>query len=532
MAKRTIIKNGVIYDGTGGKPYSGEVAIVGDTIEAVGVKLNGDFDEVIDAGGKVVCPGFIDTHSHSDVCVLVDSSIPPKVMQGITTEVLGQDGVSMAPIMEDQKEKWRMNIAGLEGDSDQIDWACSGTDEYLKRIEARKPTSNFAYLVPHGNIRSEVMGFSDQVATEEQLCKMEEVLRRELDAGAVGMSSGLVYIPCVYADTNEMIRLCKVLAEYGRPFVVHQRMEFNDVLGSMNELMNIVRNSGVHLHISHFKLGGKMNEPLVDDAFKMLEDMQREGYKVTFDQYPYGAGSTMLGGCIPPWAHAGGSDKLLERMKDPETREKIASDMHNNDTFWENLSYFCTPDGIVITDVVSEANKKYVGLSLEEIGKIRGVTPQDACIDLLVDENNIVGMIDHYGTEPVIKRVMCRPEMNVCTDGLLGGKPHPRVYGAFPRILGKYVREEKLFPLETAINKMTGKPAAMLNMWDRGLLKPGCKADVVVFDPDTIIDYATYADPRQYSVGIERVMVNGVTIMKDGEIDDKAACGQVIRAAK
>lgn len=529
MAK-TLIKNAMIYDGTGTAPFKGDIAICDSVIDAVGRELTGDFDEVIDAEGKAVSPGFIDTHSHSDVRVLVDDIIDPKVMQGITTEVLGQDGVSMAPVPEINKEQWRMNIGGLEGDSDEIDWACSGTAEYLQRIEKKGTTSNFGYLVPHGNIRLKVMGYSDEHATEEQLCQMEEILRSELDAGALGMSSGLVYIPCVYAATEEIIRLCKVLAEYDRPFVVHQRQEFNDMSTSMKELMEIVRGSHVHLHISHFKLGGRHNEAKIEEFFGELDQMKREGFEISFDQYPYGAGSTMLGGCIPPWAHAGGTDKMLARLRDPETREKVIHDMRFNDTYWDNLSNFCTPEGIIITDVASEENKKYLGMNLTEIGNDRGVSPQDACVDLILEEDNIVGMIDVYGTEPVIKAVMCRPEMNACTDGLLGGKPHPRVYGTYPRILGKYVREEKLFPLETAIYKMTGKPASVMGMKERGLLKPGFKADIVIFDPDTVIDKATYEDPRQYSIGVKRVLVNGTTIMKDGEFFSDVACGEIIRA--
>lgn len=529
---QTLIKNGLIYDGNGGRPFQGEIAFTDDTITAIGTRLNGTFDSVLDVNGKAVCPGFIDTHSHSDLRVLVDSAIPSKLMQGITTEVLGQDGVSMAPIPEEFSRQWRLNIGGLEGDDPSVDWKSSGAEEYFSKIKANKPCANYAYLCPHGNIRMEVCGISDKPATEEQLCQIEQLLRRELDAGAVGMSSGLIYIPCVYATTEEMIRLCKILKEYDRPLVVHQRMEFNDIMTSMAELAEIVRGSGVHLHISHFKMGGRKNEPLRFEAFRLLEQLQTEGYEISVDQYPYGAGSTMLGACIPPWAHAGGTDRLLERMRDPEIRAKIKSDILNNDTVWDNHIEFCTPEGIVVSDVTKEHNKQYVGKNIVEIGAMMGVDYVDAVIDLLLDEENMVGMIEHYGTEECISAIMKRPEMNVCTDGLLGGKPHPRVYGAFPRVLGKYCRQDKLFPLETAIYKMTRKPADAMRIYDRGVLEAGRKADIVVFDPDTIIDKATYANPRQYSEGIDYVFVNGICAMEHGTVHETCAAGQLVLAKR
>ena len=346
------------------------------------------------------------------------------------------------------------------------------------------------------------------------------------------MSSGLIYIPCVYATTEEMIRLCRILKEYDRPFVVHQRMEFNDIMTSMQELADIVRGSGVHLHISHFKMGGRKNEPLRYEAFRLIEQLQTEGYEISFDQYPYGAGSTMLAACIPPWAHAGGTDKLLERMRDPVERARIKSDILNNDTVWDNHIEFCTPEGIVVSDVTKDENKKYLGKNIVEIGEMMGVDYVDAMLDLLLDENNIVGMIEHYGTEECITAIMKRPEMNACTDGLLGGKPHPRVYGAFPRILGKYSRDDGLFPLETAIYKMTRKPAEAMRIADRGVLAPGRKADIVVFDPDSVKDLATYENPRQYSVGIEHVFVNGIKAVEGDKLFEDAASGQVVRAGR
>ena len=526
---KTVIRNAVVIDGTGKPRFSGDVAFEADVITAVGPRLSGNFDREIDAGGKVVCPGFIDTHSHSDLYALCQSAILPKIFQGITTDVLGQDGISMAPLPRQYVSAWRKNIGGLDGDSDDISWDYPTTQRYLAALEANRPCQNHAYLAPHGNIRLEVMGFSGETATEEQIRAMENVLRRELDAGAIGLSSGLIYIPCVYANTKEMIRLCSVVREYGKVFVVHQRFEGDRILESMEELKKIVLASGVHLHISHFKMGGKKNEHKRFAAFKMLEEMRQAGIEVSCDQYPYGAGSTMLAGCIPPWAHVGGAGELLKRLRQPQTREKIKHDILFNDTVWDNFIDFCTQEGIMVTSVESEKNQCCVGKNIVEIGAMRGVDPLDAMMDLLVEEDNKVGMVEFYGTEECVMDIMRRPEVNICTDGLLGGTPHPRVYGAFPRVLGKYTRENKLFTLEEAIFKMTSKPAAAMGILDRGVLAPGKKADIVLFDPGTVADVGDFIHPRQYAKGIERVIVNGKTVLAEGRVDEKAGSGQVIR---
>ena len=276
---KTKLINGRIYDGNGGKPFYGELAFADDTILAVGTKLDGEFHTVIDVGGKAICPGFIDTHSHSDLRILVDSAIPSKIRQGITTEVCGQDGVSMAPIPEEYSAKWRLSIAGLEGDDPSVNWVSSGAGEYMRRIEANKPIANYAYLCPHGNIRMEVMGIEARAATEEELCRIEQALRRELDAGAAGMSSGLIYIPCVYATTEEMIRLCRILKEYDRPFVVHQRMEFNDIMTSMQELADIKEN--IHVDATVLVVDAMTGQDAVNVASTFADKVGIDGVILT-----------------------------------------------------------------------------------------------------------------------------------------------------------------------------------------------------------------------------------------------------------
>lgn len=525
---KTIIRNATVVDGTGAPRFAGEVAFEDDCIVAVGPQLSGLFDREIDAGGQIVCPGFIDTHSHSDLFALCQSAIEPKIYQGITTDVLGQDGISMAPLPRQHVTAWRQNIGGLEGDSDEISWNYPTVKEYFAALRAQKPCQNHAYLAPHGNIRLEVMGFSGEHATEEQLCAMEQVLRRELEAGAIGMSSGLIYIPCVYASTEELIRLCKVVHEYDKVFVVHQRFEGKRIIESMQELKKIVLASGVRLHISHFKMLGREFESKRQEAFAILDELRQAGIHVSCDQYPYGAGSTMLAGCIPPWAHVGGAGEMLKRLRDPETREKIKHDIMYTDTVWDNFVEFCTPDGIMVTSVESEKNQYCVGKTIVEIGAIRGCDPIDAMMDLLLEEDNKVGMVEFYGTEECVMDIMKRPEVNICTDGLLGGTPHPRVYGAFPRVLGKYVREKQFLTLEEAVHKMTGKAADAMRMTQRGLLQPGKKADIVIFDLETITDVGDFINPRQLARGVRQVIVNGKTVLDEQGLHADAASGEVL----
>lgn len=472
---------------------------------------------VIDASGLVVAPGFIDTHSHNDLQILVEPEVAPKVMQGITTEVLGQDGISMAPLPTQYISPWRKNLAGLDGDSDQIDWTFENTENYLNMIDTVKPGLNECYLVPHGNIRMEAMGLENRLPNEDELEKMRQITRREIEAGAVGLSTGLIYMPCAYSQSLEIIEMCKVVAEYDGIFVIHQRSEADTILDSMEEVIKISRESGVKIHYSHFKVCGKKNWDKVDKVMDLLEAAKKEGIRVSFDQYPYVAGSTMLGVILPPWVHDGGTDKVLERLANPELRKKMVYDIEHGIPGWDNFVEFAGLDQIFVTSVKTEKNKDAIGLSLTELGALKGKDPYEATFDLLYEKENAVGMVDFYGTEEHVIRIMKRPEMNACTDGLLGGKPHPRVYGAFPRILGKYVREEKALTLEEAIYKMTKKPATTFNMTGRGELKEGYAADLCIFNPNTVIDKGTFVEPIQYPEGIEYVIVGEELAVEKGK---------------
>ncbi|HML33053.1 N-acyl-D-amino-acid deacylase family protein [Sporomusa sphaeroides] len=525
---RILIKNGTIVDGTGEKSFAGNVAVENDRIVAVGKVDGGEYDRVIDVKGLVVAPGFIDTHSHSDLQILVDPYVAPKVRQGITTEVLGQDGISMAPLPKQYISPWRKNLAGLDGDSDDIDWGFETTDGYLTMLAKSGVGLNETYLVPHGNIRMEAIGLDNRQPTAAELKKMCDITRREMEAGAFGLSTGLIYMPCAYSQTEEIVEMCKVVAEYDGVFVVHQRSEADTILESMEEVIDIGRKSGVKVHFSHFKVCGRKNWDAIDKVVELLEKAQAEGIKVSFDQYPYVAGSTMLGVILPPWVHDGGTDKLLKRLEDAELRKKMIEDIEQGIPGWDNFIDFAGLDQIFVTSVKTKANEDLIGKSLIEIGEIRGKDPYNATFDLLYQEENAVGMVDFYGTEEHVIRFLTRPEQNVCTDGLLGGKPHPRVFGSFPRVLGKYVREDKALTLEEAIKKMTAKPAEAFGIKNRGLLKAGYYADIVVFNPDTIIDKGTFVKPVQYPEGIEYVLINGVVAVEAGQ-QTKELPGQVLR---
>ena len=526
---KRLIKNGVLIDGTGTLGVPGSIAIENGRIVGLGKIEEAGFDEVLDAKGCVIAPGFIDTHSHSDLEVFKEPHLTPKLMQGVTTEILGQDGIALAPLPPAFISPWRKNLAGLDGDKEDFDWNFHTTENYLKLLEKNGSGTNLGYLIPHGNVRMEGRGLDSGLASAAELGKMREVLQRELDAGGMGFSTGLIYMPCAYADTREVTELCKVAAKNNVPFVIHQRSEADTILESMREVISIGRDSGVWVHFSHFKLCGKNNAHLFDGVLGLLDQAKKEGIRVSFDQYPYVAGSTMLGVILPPWVHDGGTDKLLQRLASNEERKKMVKDIQQGIQGWDNFVAFAGLDGIFVTDVKTEKNKDVLGKNLVELGAMRGKDPLDATFDLLYQEDNAVGMVDFYGLEEHVKTFIARPEMNVCTDGLLGGKPHPRVYGAFARVLGKYVREEKVLPLHEAVAKMTSKPASVFGIKDRGILKTGYAADITVFNPDTIRDKGTYQEPRQFPTGIMHVLVNGEPAVRDGVPQSIVLAGQVLR---
>lgn len=524
-----LIKGGTVIDGTGSPGFISDVAISGGKIASIARRIEEGAKTVIDAGGLCVTPGFIDTHSHSDLMLLDNPHLEEKVRQGVTTEVLGQDGLGLAPLASPEaKEMLQEHLAGLLGTPD-IEWDWSSFAEYLKRYSRKGIINNVGVLASHGAVRIAVMGMEDRHASQDELNKMKEILDECMRSGALGLSTGLIYPPCCYAAFDELVELCKVVAEHSGALVVHVRNEADSIMDAHREMLNVSRASGVHLHISHLKTIGKNNWGRAKEILDNLENHKKEGLAITADQYPYIAGSTALSACLPPWVHAGGSHEMLSRLSDPEERKKIRESFDHPTPSWEDRGKREGWENVIVSSVGSN-NPAIVGKSIVAIAAERGCDPIAAVMDIVLEEKNKATMVVFQNCEESLKEVMKRPWVMVGTDGIYGsGKPHPRLFGTFPRILGKYVREEKVLFLEEAIRKMTGLPAAAFRLTDRGVLKEGLAADVAVFDPLRITDRATFEEPRQYPDGISHVLVNGIPVISDGKPTGNLP-GQVLAA--
>ena len=487
--------------------------------------------DLIDASGLTVVPGFIDTHSHNDIKCLTDPIVAPKLMQGITTDLLGQDGLGLAPCPGDFN-KWKGFLKGFYGSRDleglPADSFKSSAD-LLALMEKKPQGSNKAYLIPHGNIRYSIMGGASHPSTEEEMQAMEDLLRQELAAGGAGLSTGLIYPPCSFSNLSELIRLCRVSAEFARPLVVHQRSEADDILSSMEDLFSIASGSGVPLHISHFKICGFKNGSLLPEVMALLDRAKDEGISLSYDLYPYMAGSTSLSALLPPWTKTGGFEETLVQLASPSSRERIKKDLSEGIPGWDNFVDFAGYGNIFVSSVKTEENGDLMGKSLEEIAVLRKCSPQDALFDVLLEEECEAGMIDIYGDDEVLEELLKRPEANICTDGLLTGTPHPRTYGAFPRFLGEMARRRSLMPLEEAVRKTSAKGAEVFGWEDRGLIREGMAADLVILDPETIVEEGSFTDPRRHPRGIAGVVVNGSLSVSFGEVLSGGA-GRILRS--
>ena len=538
-----IIRGGSVIDGSGSEPVRADIAVSEGKIAAV--TRNRDLTvasarRIIDADGKVVCPGFIDTHSHSDLMVLSSPSPEPKVRQGVTTELLAQDGLSVAPVPAGQRELLKRLVSSLLG-LPRVDWTWTSFAEYLAALDRGGMPVNAAALVPHGPIRMAAMGMEARVSTAAELATMERILDEALSAGGVGLSTGMIYPPCSFADDRELIALCRVTARHGGIFVIHMRNESELLIESVKETLAIAEQSGVALHISHLKAAGHAAWPKVDAMMNLLSDGLARGMKITWDQYPYTAGCTVLTATLPPWTLEGGTPALLARLASPEGRRRINHEFAESPRMapaeraergiatWDNRQHTLGWENITISSVKSQANSWCQGLSIAEIAHRRGHPPEDTIMDLLLEEDADVNMILHQGSEARMKQVMAAPQTIACTDGIYGGKPHPRLYGSYPRILGKYARDEKVISLPEAIRKMTSLPARVLGLSGRGLIRQGYSADVVVFDPATVIDRGTYERPNVYPVGIDYVLVNGALAIDGGAYTGARAGRALVR---
>jgi N-acyl-D-amino-acid deacylase len=498
------------------------VAIRGDRIARIGRVERGEATREFSAAGAVVSPGFIDTHSHSDLMALAEPALLPKLMQGVTTELLGQDGIAAAPVRKEYVAPWRQYLSGLTGDP-PIPWDWESMGEYAERLAANPTGSNLAFLVPQGNIRMAVVGLENVLPDIFQVQAMEEEVRRAMEEGAAGISVGMVYMPCTFSRRDELLRLLHTCGRMGGFFAVHIRSGSDRLLEAIEEVVDMAREAEIPLHISHFKASGKRNWHKMETALEAVDRANREGLDITFDIYPYTAGSTMFLAILPPWVLEGGPAKALERLRDPALRAKIRDQFINPPSpdpegpAWENFVSNVGWENIIISSTEGRKNQKWLGRSVADIAEREGKDPAEVALDILLAEDARVGMILFSMDEEKMVLGLRHPLGMICTDGLLGGRPHPRVYGTFPRVLGKYVRERKAISLEEAIRKMTSLPARRLGLKDRGVLAEGKAADIVVFDPATVADQATYDNPRQYPIGIWHVIVNGVLSVEGGK---------------
>jgi N-acyl-D-amino-acid deacylase len=515
-----IIKGGTVYDGMRAEPRRIDVAIRGDRIAGVGDFKNAKAKTIIDAKGLAVAPGFINMLSWSNESLIQDGRSQSEIRQGVTTEIMGE-GESMGPVNDRVREHMLREQSDIKYD---IKW--NTLAEYLRYLQRRGISCNVASFIGATTIRENVIGFEDKQPTPEQLDQMRELVRKEMEAGALGIGTSLIYPPAFYAKTDELIELCKVAAKYQGKYISHMRSEGNRLLEAVDELIRISREAGIPAEVYHIKALGQPNWGKIDDLLSRIETAQKEGLKITADMYTYTAGGTGLDACLPPWTEDGGYPALFKRLRDPATREKIKAQVQTPSDEWENM-YLAAggPEHILLSQFKSQKLKPLTGKTLAEVAKVRGKDPIDTAMDLIAEDESRIGTVYFFISEENIKKELAKPwisfgsdEASQAPEGVfLKSNPHPRAYGNFARVLGKYVRDEKVLPMSDAIHRLSGLPATNLGLDHRGFLKEGIFADVVVFDPATIADRATYEKPHQYAVGVKHVFVNGIEVLKDGE---------------
>ena len=515
-----IIKNGAVYNGTGSEAQHVDLAIRGDRIAGVGDYKNAKAKTIIDARGLAVAPGFINMLSWSTESLIQDGRSQSEIRQGVTTEIMGE-GESMGPLNDRVREFMLKQQADIKYD---ITWKTLA--EYLQFLEKRGISCNVASFIGATTIRQNVIGFDDRPPTPQELDQMRELVRKEMEAGALGIGTSLIYPPAFYAKTEELIELCKVAAKYQGRYISHMRSEGNQLLEALDELIRISREAGIPAEVYHIKAAGQQNWPKIDDLLSRIEAAQKEGLKITADMYTYTAAGTGLDACLPPWTEDGGYPALFKRLRDPATREKIGAEVSKDSDEWENLYIGAgSPDKILLFGFKSDKLKPLTGKSLAEVAKMRGRDPITTIMDLIVEDESRIGAVYFLMSEKNVKKELAKPwisfgsdEASQAPEGVfLKSNPHPRAYGNFARILGKYVRDEKVIPLVEAVRRLSGLPASNLGLDHRGFIQEGMFADTVIFDPATIADRATFEKPHQYAVGVKHVFVNGVQVLRDGE---------------
>jgi N-acyl-D-amino-acid deacylase len=528
-----VVRGGTIYDGSGKPGRVGDVAIRGDRIAAVGDVGAVRARRVIDADGLAVAPGFINMMSWSNESLIEDGRSQSDIRQGVTLEVLGE-GWSMGPLTREMKAEVERRGAGNPLVEYDIEWTTLG--EYLRWLERRGISPNVASFVGASTVRIHEMGYAARPATEQELGRMCDLVRDAMGEGALGVASALIYPPATSSTTEELVALAGAAAEFDGVYASHIRSEGERLLEAVDELLEIARLAGVRAEIYHLKASGRANWSKLHRAIETVEAARAEGHAVTADAYPYHFSGTGLDSCIPPWAHDGGFDALLDRLKDPTTRARVLADMRSSTTEWENPFVETGPDDIVVVGFRQDALRKLTGRTLAEVASLRGTTPEEAVLDLLVEDDNNVSALFFGMSQDDVRRVLALPWVSFCSDEesqapegiFLKASPHPRAYGAFARILGTYVRDERILPLEEAIRRLTSLPAENLRLDGRGRLLAGAFADVVVFDPAKIRDHATAEDPHRYSTGVSHVLVNGTPVISGGE-HTGATPGRLVR---
>ena len=528
-----IIRNGMIYDGKGGAPYRGDLAIDGDAIAAIGDLSMARGRKEIDAKGMAVAPGFVNMLSWATESLLHDGRSQSDIRQGVTLEIMGE-GESMGPLNDAMKK----DLIAQQGDVKyKVTWTTLG--EYLDHLVKRGVSCNVASFVGATTVRVHEIGYADRVPTSAELDRMRNLVRQAMEEGALGVASSLIYAPAFYAKTDELIALAKAAAEYKGMYISHIRSEGNSFLEALDEFLTIAREAKIAAEVYHLKAAGQDNWPKLDAAIKKIEEARAAGLRITADMYTYTAGQTGLDASMPPWVQEGGYNAWAERLRDPKIRERVKREMNVPARDWENF-FMATgsPDKILLVGFKNPKLKHLTGKTLAEVAKMRGSPPEETAMDLVIEDGSRVSTVYFLMSEENVKKQLKLPWVSFDSDAaslapegeFLKSNPHPRAYGNFARLLGKYVRDERIVPLEEAIRRLTSLPMDNLGIQRRGRLQQGCFADVVVFDPAKIQDHATYEAPHQYATGVVHVFVNGAQVLRDGS-HTGAKPGRVVRGA-
>lgn len=524
------VKGAMIVDGSGEDGFRGDVIVEEGVIQRVSKSFIKDtVGKIVDGDKLVLSPGFIDMHSHSDLGVVADKAHLSKVTQGVTLEVVGQDGLSYVPSNEKVQAELRAQLYGWNGTLNDHDWNFNSVNQYLNEVD-KGCAVNVAYLMPHGTIRMLVRGMNEGISSKEEVRKMQEIIRTGMQEGAFGMSAGLTYVPAMYSDTNELIELCKVVSEFGGYFAPHHRSYGAKIFESIAECIQISKASAVPLHLTHCHLSAPMYHGRASELLKLLDDASGQGIDISLDTYPYLAGSSYLHMLLPSWVQAGGIEQLRIRLKEPDVQREVIDALDHSGSDG-NQGGIVNWDNIVIAGVEKAENKKFVGITISQLAVSQNKLASQLYIDLVLSEDFKASIVVFGGNEENVRTIMKDSRHTVGSDGILhGDRPHPRAYGTFARFIGHYSRDEKMFPLEGAINRMTGRPAMRLGLQDRGFIREGYKADLVLFDHESVADRSTFESPRLPASGFENVWINGIPTLDKG-IRTNLVPGKGIRKA-